>query len=268
MSWEEMAAQTKTPIEFKPGRYGAHAPSILMKALWLARIGRPDLSLVISRLARRVNAWSEREDREVVRLISYIWSTLKLRLTGQVSSNVDTWRLICYSDADFLSDESGRSTSGVITMLESGEQQQYQFPLSWSSVRQTAVARSTPEAELAAASKGIYTSLFPLSVAVDSILKRKVPTALAEDNVAAELILTSGFSAQLRHLSRTHRISLSSLSESVKSHGLTIQRCPSEAMKADPLTKTFPANKWGHALHLLGLKEVVASSEGSKGNHK
>jgi hypothetical protein len=55
-SWEEMVNQVKTPIETQKGRFAQHAPSVLMKALWLARVGRPDLSLVISRLARRVNS--------------------------------------------------------------------------------------------------------------------------------------------------------------------------------------------------------------------
>ena len=70
----------------------------------------------------------------------------------QKVSQVPEPRLLCYTDADFCGDPATyKSTSGYICILEC---EHANYVLDWFSRKQTAVSRSTTEAELCAAGHG------------------------------------------------------------------------------------------------------------------
>ena len=50
------------------GELSEGACSVLMKALWLARLARPDLNKIIADLATHINTWSRNDDKRVRRL--------------------------------------------------------------------------------------------------------------------------------------------------------------------------------------------------------
>jgi hypothetical protein len=245
------------------GALADHAAAVLMKALWAARVGRPDISVAVVRLARRITTWGLKEDRELHRLISYLYSTPTLKLEGQVHSDVTSWKIRCFADADFVSqgDTSCKSTSGMFIILESGPPDCLRsFPLSWCAKKQSSVARSTPEAELAAASSAIFGSLIPLSIIFNKTVGEDIPCTVEEDNSAAEQIILKGFSSALRYLSRTHRVSIAAMHEALVDGSYTIQHCESSSMRGDPLTKTFSPAKWQAALDLIMMKQSSSTS--------
>ena len=67
MSEEELARE---------GALHNHAAKVLMRCLWLSRLARPDLSFAVHRLASRVTRWTLWEDRQMLRLISYMFTQL------------------------------------------------------------------------------------------------------------------------------------------------------------------------------------------------
>ena len=69
-----------------------NACRILMKALWLGRLARPDTVKPINDLATKVQCWSREEDKKLLRLIQYISATPHFRLAGSI--NVKNWILI------------------------------------------------------------------------------------------------------------------------------------------------------------------------------
>ena len=59
------------------------ACKVLMKALWLARLARPDILKPIGDLASNVQKWSRNHDRQLLRLIQYLVGT-SLLLEGTI----------------------------------------------------------------------------------------------------------------------------------------------------------------------------------------
>ena len=58
------------------------AAKVLMKIMCGARFARPDLLRAVCVLARRITHWDEDCDKRLLRLVSYINSTLSYRLKG------------------------------------------------------------------------------------------------------------------------------------------------------------------------------------------
>ena len=76
------------------------ASTILMRALWLARLARPDLAFIVT--------------PQLLRCMSYLCHTTNLTLQGTVSQTDESCVLEVFTDADFAScPYSAKSTSGV-----------------------------------------------------------------------------------------------------------------------------------------------------------
>lgn len=127
------------------GQVGHQASTVLMKLLWLTRLARPDLSFAVSSLASQVTRWSRNSDKQLFRLVSYLWSTRNLCLTFSVMDSPSNCFLNMYADAD-LGSFTATSTSGLFIVIE-GPNGTF-VPITWSARRQSHVARSTAEAEL------------------------------------------------------------------------------------------------------------------------
>ena len=66
-----------------------HVSPIVLKCLYLARIGWPDVLWSVNKLARSITKWTKACDKRLTRLISYIhrtceWETLPNKQTGTV----------------------------------------------------------------------------------------------------------------------------------------------------------------------------------------
>ena len=99
--------------EVSKGDLATNACKILMKALWLGRLARPDIVKPINDLATKVQSCSRGDDKRVLCFIQYIASTPHYRLVGTIQDKPDDLELRLYVDADFAGDKTtARSTSG------------------------------------------------------------------------------------------------------------------------------------------------------------
>ena len=62
---------------------------IVLKCLYLARIGRPDIPWSVNKLARSITKWTKACDKRLNRLISYIHQTCEYKQYCHVPNNAD-----------------------------------------------------------------------------------------------------------------------------------------------------------------------------------
>jgi hypothetical protein len=197
------------------------ASKILMKILYGARMCRFDLLRATCHLATKVTKWTRACDRALHRLVSYINSSLDVKMMGWVGNPVSEWELVVYSDADFGGDlETSRSTSGVFVCVRASHTF---FPLSATSKRQSCVSHSTPEAEIVAADHAIRLEALPGLQLREALTGRKLKARFMEDNAATIRIIETGKSPVLRHIGRTHRVDLAFIHETYAEGQFTIE---------------------------------------------
>jgi hypothetical protein len=217
------------------GELAPVACKILMKLLWLARLSRPDLIKPIGDLARDVQKWSINNDKALHRLVCYVQSTLEYRLTGTVNDPLDQLMLKLCVDADFAGDRiNAKNTSGGFLCLSGPNTF---FPLQWISRRQTSVSRPTTESEVVSLAHSLFLEALPMCNMFDTILGRGVELEVLEDNEATIKIVRKGYSAKLRHISRTHRVNLASGKEVFENPNITLNYVGPLEQVADIFTK-------------------------------
>ena len=119
---------------------------IVLKCLYLARIGRPDILWSVNKLARSITKWTKACDKRLNRLISYIHHTCEYKLYCHGRNTAKQCRLGLFQDSDFARDlEDSKSTSGG-TLCIFGS---HTFvPISWMCKKQIAVSHSSTESEI------------------------------------------------------------------------------------------------------------------------
>ena len=115
---------------------------IVLKCLYLARIGRHDILFSVNKLARAVTKWTKACDP----LISYIQHTCEFEQYCYVGNTAQQCRLGLFQDSNFAGDlEDSKSTSGG-TLCVFGR---HTFvPISWMCKKQTSVSHSSTQSEI------------------------------------------------------------------------------------------------------------------------
>ena len=135
------------------------------------------------------------------------------RQIGFIGDTPDELELGLFSDADFAGDRADmRSTSGVFLALYGPHSF---FPLSGQSKKQTAVSHSTVEAEIVAADHAVRMSGLPALPLWERLLDRPLSLEVYQDNQATARIMSTGRAPTLRHIKRTHSVSIAWLNERV-----------------------------------------------------
>ena len=126
---------------------------IVLKCLYLARIGRPDILWSVSKFARSITKWTKACDKRLNRLISYIHHTCEYRQYCHVGNTAKQCRLGLFQDSDFAGDlEYSKSTSGG-TLCVVGS---HTFvPISWMCKKQTSFSDSSTESEIISLDAGL-----------------------------------------------------------------------------------------------------------------
>ena len=126
---------------------------IVLKCLYLARIGRLDILWSVNELARSITKWTKACDKRLSRLISYIHHTCEYRQYCHVGITAKQCRLGLFHDSDFAGDlEDSKSTSGG-TLCIFGS---HAFvPISWLCKKQTSVSHSSTESEIISLDTGL-----------------------------------------------------------------------------------------------------------------
>ena len=87
---------------------------IVLKCLYLARIGRLDILWSVNKLARSITQWTKACDKRLNRLISNIHHTTEYKQYCHVGNTAKQCRLGLFQDSDFAADlEDSKSTSGA-----------------------------------------------------------------------------------------------------------------------------------------------------------
>ncbi|CAE8585896.1 unnamed protein product, partial [Polarella glacialis] len=148
-----------------------------------------------------------------------------------------------FADADFAGcRDTARSTSGVFL----GIYGKNTFVLvAAQAKKQSCVSHSTPEAEPVAANIALRTRGLPALEVFDKVFGRKVKLFFEEDNNTAISTIKAGYSNTMRHLGRTHRVSLRWMHEVFQDGQCEIRRCDTLLQAADIFTKGFTCrDKW------------------------
>ena len=74
---------------------------IVLKCLYLARIGRPDILCSVNKLARSITKWTKACDKRLNRLISYIHHSCEYKQYCHVGNTAKQCRLGLFQDSDF-----------------------------------------------------------------------------------------------------------------------------------------------------------------------
>ena len=141
---------------------------IVLKCLYLARIGRPDILWSVNKLARSITKWTKACDKRLKRLISYIHHTSEYKQYCHVGNTAKQCRLGLFEDSDFAGDlEDSNSTSGG-TFCVFGSQTF--VPISWMWKKQTAVSHSSTESEIISLDTGLRLDGLPAQELWDLIV--------------------------------------------------------------------------------------------------
>ena len=126
---------------------------IVLKCLYLARIGRPDILWSVNKLERSITKWTKACDKRLNRLISYIHHTCEYKQYCHVGNTAKQCRLGLFQDSDFAGDlEDSKSTLGG-TLCIFGS---HTFvPISWMCKKQTSVSHSSTESEIISLDAGL-----------------------------------------------------------------------------------------------------------------
>ena len=193
---------TEAAAPFEQGAFAPVSRRPIGALLFLARCSRPDISYVCGVLAREVSKWTVQSDVRLRRVFGYLRKTASLGILLRVDFGYSGDQLVIalYTDADHGGDvETARSTSGWVLFLTSVDGK-LRVLLEWGSKRQTAVARSTTEAELVSASTACTTAGLPALSLAEELLDAIVLYRQYIDNEAARLIVLSSKPWKMAHL--------------------------------------------------------------------
>ena len=126
---------------------------IVLKCLYLARIGRPDILWPVNKLTLSITKWTKACDKRLNRLISFIHHTCEYKQYCHVGKTAKRCRLGLFQDSDFAGDlEDSKSTSGeTLCILGS-----HTFvPISWMCKKQLAVSHSSTKSEIISLDTGL-----------------------------------------------------------------------------------------------------------------
>ena len=132
------------------GKLSKVCSQIVLKCLYLARIGRPDSLWSVNQLARSITKWTKACDKRLS--LTFIIHV--------ITNNVAMWRTLqnnadwdCFKTPIFAGDlEDSKSTSGG-TLCIFGS---HTFvPISWLCKKQTAVSHSSTESEIISLDAGL-----------------------------------------------------------------------------------------------------------------
>ena len=133
---------------------------IVVKYLYLARIGRPDFLWSVNKLARAITKWTRACDKRLARLISYIHRTCEFKQYCHVGNIAQQCRARLFQDSDFSGYlEDSKATSGGLLCIFGS----HTFvPTSWMCKKQTSVSNSSEEAGMISLGAGLRMDGIPV----------------------------------------------------------------------------------------------------------
>ena len=142
---------------------------IVLKCLYLALIGRPDILWSVNKLAGSVTKWTQACYRRLARLISYIHQTSDYRQCCHVVNTAHHCRLGLFQDSDFAGDlEDPKSTSGGVWCFFGSRTF---VPIGWMCKKQTSVSHSSTEYDFFSLDAGLRKDSLPALDVWDMVIE-------------------------------------------------------------------------------------------------
>ena len=126
---------------------------IVLKCLYLARIGQLDILWSVNKLAQSITKWTKACDKRLNRLISFLHHTCEYKQYWYVGNTAKQCRLGLFQDSDFAGglEESKSTSGGTLCVFAS-----HTFvPISWMCKKQTSVSHSSTESEIISLDTGL-----------------------------------------------------------------------------------------------------------------
>ena len=135
------ASMTTTSKKKSVGELSTTCSQIVLKCLYLVRIGQLDILWSVNKLARSITKWTKACEKRLTRLISYLHHTCEYKQYCHVGNTAKQCRLGLFQDADFEEDlkESKPTSGGTLCILGSHAS----APLNWMCEKQIASHSST-----------------------------------------------------------------------------------------------------------------------------
>ena len=207
---------------------------------------RPDLASAVGILSKFMSKPGKEHWQGAKRVLRYLKGTINYGLVFQ--SKDSTCEVVGYSDADWASDvNTRRSTSGYVFQIN-------ESTVSWSSKRQSCVARSSTEAEYVALSYATQEIIWLRRLLADIGINQDQPSILNEDNQGAiELSRNPRFHNRTKHIDVAYHF----VREKVNDNSIIVQYCSTDQMLADVMTKSLPKQTFQNFRDMLGVKEIL-----------
>jgi len=243
-----------------PGVMASDAASLLMKPFYAARCCRPDLVVPINALSKHVTRWHSCHDKLLQQLYGYILATWDHELVGWGchKDREDVELGIC-PDADhggclYTAKSMSGSWSELCTKSESTVLSE-----AWAAKSQTFTSFSTTESELQSAGKVLREYVAPARIFWGKLLEREIKATVHEDNQATLRVIEVGYSYALRYLTKSNRVSVSSVHEYCRDPGIQPQYIETKKQKGDLFTKILSPLKLIVARDLIRLRKPAKS---------
>lgn len=228
---------TSDPPETAPWPY-AH---LVGELLWMATILRVDIAFATNLLARYMHRpklihWSAAQ-----RVLRYLKATMEIGIVFRINGD-DT--PTAYSDSDWAGDLSDRkSVTGYVFMFKGG-------PVAWKSRKQTAVAKSTAEAEYVAVSACAQEAIWFRQFFAEINRPFSKPFVIHTDNQAAIQMTENPV-----YLSKTKHIDIAAhhVRDEVDKGSICLVHTPGDKNPADILTKPLGSVRHYACMDLLGM---------------
>ena len=141
---------------------------IVLKCLYLARIGRHDILWSVNKIARSITKWTKACDKRLCRLISYVHHSCEYKQYCHVGNTAKQCRMGLFQDSDFARDlDNSKSTSGG-TLCVFGSHTY--VPISWMCKKQTSASDSSTESEIISLCAGLRLDGIPALDFLDLIV--------------------------------------------------------------------------------------------------
>lgn len=213
--------------------------------LYIAVNSRPDISIAVSLLSRKVEKPNQTDWIEAKRVVRYLIGTKDLKLKLGNSENL----LQCYVDADWANDQKDRkSNSGYIIKLGSGL-------IGWGCKKQNCVALSSTEAEYVAMAECCKELRWLVGLLKDIDIKIIQPVQVFEDNQSCiKIIESEKVDQRSKHIDTKYNF----IKDMAQEGEIKVQYCDTENMVADILTKPLSSIKIERFRKAMGLQNVSA----------
>lgn len=218
---------------------------IVGSLLYLTVNTRPDISVAVSILSRKICNPTEQDLTELKRILKYLSSTKDLKL--KVGNNLPESETILegYADADWAGDvKTRKSTSGYIFKLGGAT-------LSWASRKQGNVTLSSTEAEYVALSEACQEIKW-LKILFEDFNIKILKAVIKEDNQSC--LKLAADKEKINPRTKHVDVKYHHVRDMYEEGEIELEYCSTEHMVADILTKPLTCVKFGYLRRLLGLQ--------------